>query len=168
MLCLFTLQFGENLPENLCLWGNLISQALNRCLCLLHSLIQAAGGTRRWGKGSEKHLPKENLLARARCGSCEAACKAGRLTDPPLSVQGRRSVGSKRKLCNVIQHRSLCALSFSADLCDELPKNLLTGLEAGGPRVALLAAGSSGPSTVPGTQEPLLPGFERGHLSGPS
>lgn len=42
MLPLSALQFGENLSENLCLWGNLIKFALNRCLCLLYLLIQTA------------------------------------------------------------------------------------------------------------------------------
>lgn len=54
MLCLFTLQFGENLPENLRLWGNLINYDLNRCLCLLYLLIQAAGGTRKWRRARRR------------------------------------------------------------------------------------------------------------------
>ena len=107
----------------------------------------------------------------------------------PLSVQGT-SVGPKWKLCNMIQHRSLCSLSFSGDLHDLLLKNLhwlhhKLYKSPGWPcsllyfqvRVALLTAVFSGlargqthSSLSTSTLDwlTLLSGFERGHLSGPS
>lgn len=79
VLPLFTLQFGETLPENLRLWGNLIKFSLNRCLCLLHLLTQAAGGTGKWGRALRKTCQRKTCsLARSLslCESYEVVTKA--------------------------------------------------------------------------------------------
>lgn len=59
---LFTLQSGETLPENLCLQCNLIKSALNRCLCLLYLLIQAAGGIGIWGRALRRTWQSKTCL----------------------------------------------------------------------------------------------------------
>lgn len=110
-LPLFTaLQFGENLLENLCLCSNLIKSAMNRCLCLLHLLIQAAEGIEKWGRvlgrpcqgNTQGMCLSDSLPSRApsRCESCGDVHKVIGLATPlgtPTVCPGRKISGSQRQ-----------------------------------------------------------------------
>lgn len=99
---LFTLQSGETLPENLCLHHNLIKSALNRCLCLLYLLIRATGGIGIWGRALRRTCQSKTCLLSlflCKLWSCHQGCGPCWFL---LSVQGRRSKGSKYKLSSKI------------------------------------------------------------------
>lgn len=149
---LFSLQSGEASPENLCLWDNLIEFALNRCLCLLHLLMQAAGGPGIWGRASRTCRRKTCLLVL----SVKAVKLSPRLwASQNPTVQAGRSKGPKYKLSTMIQHRPLLPFLFSSSTyksCSQIYSCQAVSSPEPRPARSLLHLQAG---TVPGTQHPL-------------
>ena len=80
MLCLSLLSRLERICPRTCSLGNLIKFVLNRCFHLLYLLIQAAGGTGKWGRALRRICQRKTSLL-ALCESFEVVTKAVGLTD---------------------------------------------------------------------------------------